>query len=196
MSFIIISDPLGFEHEADLINQLFENGMPIFHLRKPGMDIEDYSKLISLIGSAYHDKIALHQFHELVNDFPLIKRLHFPEQLRTEGYKYHEAHLLSTSIHNLNELDKLEPFDYAFYGPVFNSLSKPGYMGLDVDKLKLPIRKRIKLIALGGITLDKVEKVKQMGFDGIAVLGFIWNNKKLSTHNLKSLINKYNNTFN
>ncbi|WP_316819016.1 thiamine phosphate synthase [Pedobacter nyackensis] len=197
MSFIVISDPLSFEHESELINLLFETGMPLFHLRKPGMDIDSYAKLISLIDSSYHNRIALHQFHELVSDFALIKRLHYPEKLRTEGCKYEQDNVLSTSIHSLNELDKLQSFDYAFYGPVFNSISKPGYIGLDVGKLELPAgNKRIKLIALGGIELDKVEKVKLIGFDGLAVLGTIWRDKKQAVFEIKSLIDKYNETFN
>lgn len=197
MSFIVISDPLGFEQEADLINQLFEAGMPLFHLRKPDMDINDYTQLISSIDPVYYDRIALHQFHELANNFPLIKRLHYPEKFRKEGYKYNDTNVLSTSIHSLHELHKLEHFDYTFYGPVFNSLSKPGYMGLATVKLKLPVdNKRIKLIALGGIDLDTVEKVKPMGFDGIAVLGAIWNNKERSVDKIKQLIDKYNDSFN
>lgn len=197
MSFIVISDPLGFEQEADLINQLFEAGMPLFHLRKPDMDINDYTQLISSIDPVYYDRIALHQFHELANNFPLIKRLHYPEKFRKEGYKYNDTNVLSTSIHSLHELHKLEHFDYTFYGPVFNSLSKPGYMGLASVKLKLPVdNKRIKLIALGGIDLDTVEKVKPMGFDGIAVLGAIWNNKERSVDKIKQLIDKYSDSFN
>lgn len=197
MAFIVISDAICFENEADLINQLFENGMSIFHLRKPDIDIESYARIISLIAPSYHDRIALHQFHELVKDFPLIKRLHYPEKLRANGYEHKEGIILSTSIHDLSTMDKLEHFEYAFYGPVFNSISKPGYPALSAAKLSLPAGKDgIKLIALGGIELDKVEKIKHLGFDGMAVLGAVWSNKKESVLKLKSLTDKYNSHFN
>ena len=196
MSFIVISDPVCFEEEADLINQLFEQGMPVFHLRKPDGDIASYGRLLSSIVPSYHDRIALHQFHELVKDFPLISRLHYPESFREKACKYSGKYRLSTSIHSLNKLEELNDFDYTFYGPVFDSISKPGYAGLNVAALEIPQAvNRTKLIALGGISIEKVHSLKLMGFDGMAVLGSIWNDKKQAVASFKSLINKYNESF-
>jgi len=197
MSLIVISDPLSFTGEADLINQLFDAGMTIFHLRKPGIDKSDYTKLISQIAKHYHDRVALHQFHELRKDFASIKRLHYQEQLRKEGSINVDGYTLSTSIHHLDDLNELKGFDYTFYGPVFNSISKQGYTGLSTEELILPDKNRsIKIIGLGGIDHEKVQDIKLIGFDGIAVLGTIWNNKNLAIKNFKSLINKYKEHFN
>lgn len=197
MAFIVISDAAFFKDEADLINQLFENGMSILHLRKPGGDIANYARLISSIVPAYHNRIALHQFHELVKDFPLIQRLHYPEYNRNNGMTYDKKHTLSTSIHHLDKLEDLVDFDYTFYGPVFDSLSKPGYAGLSAEALKLPqTNNRTKLIALGGIDVERVQQVKRMGFDGMAVLGSVWNDKKSALTSFKSLIIKYHEIYN
>lgn len=197
MAFIVISDPFYFNDEARLINQLFEAGMPYFHLRKPGTGKDHCANLISGIDPCYHERIALHQCHEMVENFPLITRLHYPEKYRKENDSYNRNYTRSTSIHSLKDLNKLTDFDYTFFGPVFNSLSKPGYSGLTSTELQLPSSSnRIKIIALGGIEENKIEKVKRMGFDGLAVLGSIWCNKKQVLSNFKKLIYKYNESFN
>lgn len=193
MALIVISDPVCFDGESSLINQLFAAGLTVFHLRKPGINRLNYEKLIAEIDTQYHDRIALHQFHELRNDCSAIKRLHYPEQLRNADFeldfKYREGYTLSTSIHHLKELNTLRGFDYTFYGPVFNSISKLGYTGLSKACLLLPNEQRAaKLIALGGITPQNRQEVKQMGFDGIAVLGTIWSNKEKAIENFKSLL--------
>lgn len=196
MDLIVVSDAVYFENEAKLINQLFEAGMAIFHLRKPGTDQSAFKGLIDQIEKQYHNRIALHQFHELSKDFTGIERLHFPEQRRKEGFKNVDGYTLSTSIHHLDELKNVVGFDYTLYGPVFNSISKQGYSGIGSADLVLPENSGIKIIGLGGIDHEKVQDVKLMGFDGVAVLGTIWNNKQQAVQNFKSLINSYKEHFN
>ena len=84
--------------------------------------------------------------------------------------------ILSTSIHSLDEADGLVDFDYAFFGPLFDSISKPGYKGKDLAGFKLPGHLKTKLVALGGITPDNITQVFDMGFDKAAILGSLWNN--------------------
>jgi thiamine-phosphate pyrophosphorylase len=104
--------------------------------------------------------------------------LHFPEaarksktaaeyiQLKEEGYT------LSTSIHNADEdVDNL--FDYAFYGPVFDSISKKGYRSALAENTKIKSHKS-KQIAIGGVDGNNCTKAFEMGFAGVAVLGAIW----------------------
>jgi thiamine-phosphate pyrophosphorylase len=73
-------------------------------------------------------------------------------------------------------LPSLTVFDYAFFGPVFDSLSKPGHqscVGADFRLNKQSAQP--KVIALGGVEAQYLQQVKTMGFDGAAVLGTIWN---------------------
>lgn len=198
MELIVLSDPAYFKGEASLINQLFEAGLPVFHLRKPGSDRLTYASLIAEIHECYHDRIALHAFHEVIIDFPFIKRLHYPEWLRKQICK-DEVHsedpalrdcTRSTSVHHLKDLNQLKGFDYTFYGPVFNSISKSGYRGVAGADLVLPERKNgVKIIALGGISAEKVPQIRHMGFDGLAALGAIWNKKEQALDNFKQLVN-------
>jgi thiamine-phosphate pyrophosphorylase len=194
MELIVISDPVCFEGETSLINELFAAGMSVFHLRKPELGKLAYARLIAQIDEIYHDRIALHQFHDLADFFPSIARIHYPEWLRNSTtvttMQTETPVIRSTSIHNLKDLDRLNGFDYTFYGPVFNSLSKPAYAGITKTDFVLPERKNgCKIIALGGIDAEKIKQVKPMGFDGLAVLGAIWNKKESVTENFNILKN-------
>lgn len=195
MKLIVISDPVYFKDEAYLVNQLFEAGMPLFHLRKEGFNKQAYAELIDGIDKCYHDRIALHQFHELVLDFPSVNRLHYPEWLRKETAAKGQPidvdnYTLSTSIHHLDDMEDLIGFEYTFYGPVFNSISKPGYAGIANLDFVLPTYiGSTRVIALGGITVEKTQAIQQMGFDGFAVLGAIWSKRETAISNLKLLIN-------
>ncbi|SMC86253.1 thiamine phosphate synthase [Pedobacter africanus] len=190
MKLFVISPAHFFKGEAALINQLFEAGMPVLHLRKENPNPRQYAGLISAVDERYHHRIALHQFHELTTEFPAIKRLHYPERMRnklTQPFKNKEF-TRSTSIHNLNDLNGVQGFAYTFYGPVFDSLSKPGYQTRLAGDFKVPVQENTaQLIALGGVDGDKIESLKQMGFKGAAVLGALWNDKEQALANFDKI---------
>lgn len=197
MELIVISDPVCFADEPNLLNQLFEAGLALLHLRKPAVERQALATLLNDIAESYHNRIALHQFHDLVAEFPAIKRLHYPERARNEQLKNNTLpatgsdFTLSTSIHQQQAMEGLSRFDYTFYGPVFDSISKPGYAGLkDINLLFAGQKHATKIIALGGISVEKVTAVKQMGFDGLAVLGTIWNNKEQAIEKFRELNEK------
>ena len=62
MKLIVLSEPAYFKGEASLINQLFEAGLSVFHLRKPDSDRLTYASLIAEIELRYHDRIAFMAF--------------------------------------------------------------------------------------------------------------------------------------
>lgn len=192
MNVIVISNPSALSNEAKIINTLFENGLDVFHLRKNSGTRAYCKQLISEIDEVYHDRIALHHFHGLTADFG-INRLHYKEQQRKQlqeaktGLNFKDT-VLSTSIHQLEDVDDLKGFDYTFFGPVFNSISKPGYAGVLGANFRLPKRlSNTKLMALGGINASNFDKVSLMGFDGLALLGFIWNDPSKAVSNFKSI---------
>lgn len=191
MQLMVISSPVGFKGESKFINGLFENGLEIFHLRKPEWGIKECREILAQIDVRYHDRIALHQCHELRFDYG-IGRLHFPEKRRMEFIDYtidSNALILSTSVHWVEEIEALNDFDYAFFGPVFDSYSKPGYKGIAEDQAsEVRMRKKnTKVIALGGIGLNTIARMKRMGFDGAAMLGWIWNDPLKAIDNFKQV---------
>ncbi len=84
---------------------------------------------------------------------------------------------LSTSIHVLEDRYALSNvFDYAFFGPVFNSFSKPDHKPKtdEIPKLNQEERKT-KIVAIGGVDANKIMQLQEAGFDGAALLGAVWN---------------------
>lgn len=171
--------------EAKGINELFEAGMGVFHLRKPDWSFEETAKLISNIDSKYHTQIAIHHHHYLSKEFD-IRRLHFTESHRKNTDAKQIIHLkasgfiLSTSAHNQEDLNLLNNFKYTFFGPVFDSISKKDYKSKVSKDFKLANHLiNTKVIALGGINQSNINCVKSMSFHGVAVLGAIWENEAI-----------------
>jgi thiamine-phosphate pyrophosphorylase len=181
MELIVISNPTPFADESMLINNLFAAGLKCFHLRKPESDIQSIKDLLNGIAPGFYERIAIHQFHEIAADYG-IKRLHYTERVR-EGSstkkwqsQLDDGFTLSTSIHDISILHSLPHFEYVFYGPVFDSISKPGYQSKLTADFKLDKTNiKPKVIALGGVKRSNLKKLKTMGFDGAAVLGTLWN---------------------
>jgi thiamine-phosphate pyrophosphorylase len=202
MELIVISNPAAVADESSLINKLFIAGLKYFHLRKPESDVQTVKRLLNAIAPRFYERIALHQFHEIAADYG-IKRLHYTERAREASNtiqwqsKLDDGFTLSTSAHDISGLPGLTPFDYVFYGPVFDSVSKPGYqskLGADFKLDKTNIKS--KVIALGGVKLSNLANVKAMCFDGAAVLGTLWNKPDEALERFKQLkkstsINEY-----
>lgn len=193
MELIVISNPNAVANESNIINQLFKSGLKYFHIRKPDSNINVIRKLLNEIDIIYHNRIALHQFHELKSEFE-IKKLHFTEIARSnvslEQFKNlaDKGFTLSTSIHDVSMLPELSIFNYVFYGPVFDSLSKPGYLSNLSDNFKIhKTNTKPKVMALGGVQLSNLLKIKAMGFHGAAVLGTIWNEPWKAVERFKEL---------
>jgi thiamine-phosphate pyrophosphorylase len=201
MELIVISNPDAVANESIIINNLFNAGLKYFHIRKPNSRIKAIQELISEVSPQFYNRISLHQFHEIAADFG-IKGLHYTEQARKQsnvtkwqaladlGYR------LSTSIHDIAMLPTLKHFDYVFYGPVYNSISKPGYQSSVPANFKLNKDAiKPKVIALGGIEESNLQTIKVMNFDGAAVLGTLWNEPDNAINSFNKLIEnlrKYN----
>ena len=142
--------------------------MSVFHLRKPDSSAQEVVLLLQEIDPTHYSKIALHSHHYLAKSFG-INRLHYTEasrkQLTEVDFSEHNVdNILSTSIHSIEDHQNLgNHFSYAFLSPVFNSISKPEYHAAEFD--------------LGGINETNCYKAYDMGFDGIALLGAIWNSE-------------------
>jgi len=155
-------------------------GLKYFHLRKPECDSQSVKGLLNDIAPRFYERIALHQYHEIAPDYG-IKKLHYTERAReaSSSEKWQsqldDGFTLSTSIHDISIYSSLGHFDYVFYGPVFDSLSKPRYQSrLAVDFKLDKTYMKPKVIALGGVELSNLTRLKTMGFDGAAVLGALW----------------------
>lgn len=183
MKLIVISSPAPVAEEPQIIHQLLAAGLEYFHLRKPDYPKMQLRQLLLQIDPVHYHKIALHQHHDLAVEFG-INRLHYTEKSRsqTQPVKWMQqqsgGYRLSTSVHSAEELRRLPScFAYTFFGPVFSSISKPGYQATVPGNFYLEeADKPVPVMALGGITADNILQIAAMKFDGAAVLGSIWSN--------------------
>lgn len=182
MQPIILSNPVSLPNEINRINQLFDDGLELLHLRKPAYTEQEYRSLIENIKSDFHKRLVLHQLHSIAEEFS-IHRLHFSEQNRinTTNWNDYSRFVLSTSAHSIEDFNTLpDCFEYAFLSPVFPSISKVGYVSEKnlLEKVKKRTNFHTKLIALGGITFENGQLAIENGFDGVAMLGAIWEKKQ------------------
>jgi thiamine-phosphate pyrophosphorylase len=88
----------------------------------------------------------------------------------------------STGFHSLEELQQdWQCLDYAFLSPIFDSISKKGYLSgsFDPQEVKLALAAApMPVYALGGVTGQRVPLLKDMGFAGFGVIGTVWDNPK------------------
>jgi thiamine-phosphate pyrophosphorylase len=175
---ILISNPTRLVEEGTLINRFFDEGLDVFHIRRPQDSEEDVKALIESIDSKYHMQISLHQHHRLADNYG-INRLHFSEHFRRNQEEEvaqilnDKNYQLSTSVHSTKNFELLNKgFSYSFIGPVFDSISKPGYTA-KADNLIPSFQNSTKAIAIGGIQSSNLHRLKGC-FDGVAILGIIW----------------------
>ena len=68
--------------------------------------------------------------------------------------------------------------DYLFLSPIFNSISKQGYeAAFTPETLQEAAQKGLidsQVVALGGITLERIQQLHDWHFGGAAFLGDIW----------------------
>jgi thiamine-phosphate pyrophosphorylase len=193
-ALIVISNETDFDNEVFLVNELFNEGLEYFHLRKPKYSEADTHRFLSGIEEKHLVKIAIHQHHQTAFQYNL-KRLHFNTHLRKTltidklTTLKEKGTWLSTSVHNTFELEELEqPWDHVFFGPVYDSISKTGYKTTFKKDTVLPVNKNVqKVIALGGINLSNIQEIINSGFNGAGILGALWTNPKEAMNTFKKL---------
>lgn len=172
MKTIVITAPGEVKDEAARCNLLFAAGLDALHLRKPGASAEAYEAFICAIDPAFRPRVVIHDHYELAERYGL-GGIHLRAGRAADAAAWpHER--VSISCHSVEEIQAL-PFRpaYCFLSPVFDSISKPGYTAAfprlpEVGGLGTPV------VALGGITPERVAACREAGFAGVAALGYIW----------------------
>jgi 8-oxo-dGTP diphosphatase len=93
-----------------------------------------------------------------------------PDELR-------KKYTVSSPIHNEQELERANQLklDFAIMTPIQKSISHPHvpYIGWKESEMLLK-KSDIPLYAAGGMSVNDLQKVKALGFVGIACLGSLW----------------------
>lgn len=175
---ILISADNKTSDEVRVIKTFIDHEAHFFHLRRYESKEDEVVQFLNSFTEEERKQIVLNHHHFLASEFD-IYRLHFSENDRIEigDEKLEKLHaigfILSTSVHSVEDFQKLNSvFEYAFLSPVFDSITKENYKAISFDLND--VRKDIKLIALGGITVENYHNALNLGFDGVAFLGGVW----------------------
>lgn len=177
---IVISNPFSIENEFQIVQQLFEEGLGLLHVRKPSYSEKEMRSFLSNIDDKFYSKLVLHEQHHLAQEFK-INNIHLKEKNRVEiSHNFQKTvSYLSTAVHSVNDFNELSAsFDVAFLSPVFESISKEGYgkNSTILETIKDRTNFNMKLVALGGISENNIKTALDAGFDNVALLGSIWLN--------------------
>lgn len=177
MRIIAISTPRVTDDDVPIIRHLLDRGIDAVHLRKPESDIDAVRRLLETLSAEYRSRIVIHNYPELYDEFSL-RGIHTNRNVPSypEGYRG----LRSRSCHSFEEVVKYkDAYDYLFLSPIFDSISKEGYRSaFSPEELLAASNEGIiddKVIALGGVTLDKIAYIAGLHFGGVAMVGAIYN---------------------
>lgn len=182
MKIIAITPPHAIDDEVVVIRRLFAKGVDILHLRKhqsefDEVDVIDYLReILSALTVEECSKIIIHDFPQLYYEFSL-KGIHINKNITNLPEKY--SGFKTRSCHSFEEIQKYkDDYDYLFLSPIFDSISKRGYKSAFTHELlqKASLEGLIdeKVIALGGVTFDKITYLQKLNFGGVAMIGGIY----------------------
>lgn len=196
MKLIVITSPDFIPNEAQRIRELFDCGADILHLRKPGASAADCARLLDDLPDDCLRRIVVHDHFQLCRDYGLggihLNRRNpsVPPFIVSAGNRLtpsvSDNNILSSrptvsaSCHSIAEAAaKKADVDYVFLSPIFDSISKQGYQAAYSDgALREAAADGIidsRVIALGGVTIDKILQLREWHFGGAAFLGDVWN---------------------
>lgn len=194
MKLILLSTPYFFVEEHQILTALFDEGLEVLHLRKPDTEPVYSERLLTLLPEDYRKRIVVHDHFYLKNEYDL-RGIHLNHRNPDLPPRY-KGHI-SCSCHTAQEISAHKrACTYVFLSPIFQCISKPDYPShFTLETLKELQRTRIidrKVMALGGVSLDNLPILRELGFGGAVVLGDIWNRFNIhTTVDFKGLINHF-----
>lgn len=193
MKLVVISPEHDEPRETAVLGALFAAGLERYHVRKPHWSAEQLAAWLHGVPAIWRPRLVLHQHHQFVAALGLAGR-HWrdvpgsaglpPTQAAEPGQPPALTAFTSRSCHALTTLRTVfGRYDSVFLGPIFPSLSKPGHGpcdGFSLEEIavllaqRTPAERRTAVLALGGITAERLPTLRALGFDGAAVLGAVW----------------------
>ena len=123
MKLIVLTDPGFFVEEDKILTTLFDEGLDILHLRKPGSEPVYCERLLSLIPDTYHSRIVVHDHFYLVDEFGLMG-YHLSQ--RNSERPLGQSAACTRTCYSLPELARYkDECSYVLLRNVFDSISEP-----------------------------------------------------------------------
>jgi thiamine-phosphate pyrophosphorylase len=177
MRLIVISPESADRREVPAMEGFFGAGLERYHVRKPSWTAADLEAWLVALPAAWRPKLVLHQHHGLV------AKLGLGGAHERDVGQPRSGTAVSRSCHSLGGLQaSLGLHESVIFGPVFPSMTKAGYgpaVDFPWDQLAVILGSRARtlatqVIAIGGVDLQNLERCRDLGFDGAAVLGAVW----------------------
>ncbi|MCM8745587.1 thiamine phosphate synthase [Thermomicrobium sp. CFH 73360] len=175
----LITDPVvcPFEQLCEWLPRLLQAGVDAVHLRAPGVAAGELLKVAAELRRLIVPPAVL-----LVNDRLDLALLcqadgvHLPEQglpVWAARELLGRGRVVGRSVHSVEaaRAAAAEGCDYLLYGNVYETASKPGAAARGLDALRAVVHAtHVPIVAIGGITPDRVPAVVRMGAHGVAVI--------------------------
>lgn len=176
MRIIAITPPGTVDREVFIIKRLLAEGISIVHLRKPEAGIHECRRLLEGLDRQERARIIIHDYPQLYEEFSL-KGIHVNKNITNLPVGYNGFR--TRSCHSFEELRRYkDEYDYLFLSPIFDSISKVGYKSAFTEEELQKVAEEglidEKVIALGGVTFDKIPLLEKLNFGGAAMLGAIY----------------------
>lgn len=188
---VVLTPEYTHPKELSLTNEMLERGLPLLHLRKPNFSVEQLQDWIESISYQHIDRLVIHIPASVINNSEEVLKQYLKLINSTKSQYTHLSTVkcsfvnnlteklpyLSTSVHNSTEYVKLSTrHKRVFLSPVFSSISKKEYpptvdWQAEIQKWNFPW---IQPVALGGITPNHLDQIREMGFRDFALLGSLW----------------------
>lgn len=179
---VLISEENERRDEKSYAAWLLEEGLARFHFRRPDLKPFDRLKQVMRYPVECLDRISVHselswgvEHIAAMPELPISRH-----KTAKDSWEWLEkSRVKSASFHSVQELMNCPVrLDYAFLSPVFPSISKQGYKASEELESSLPLLKDLEkpfpVLALGGVCLENLDQVYEMGFDGFALKGAFW----------------------
>lgn len=185
MKLIVISPSKRQDHEIPFLLNMFEQGLPTYHVRKKTFSTRELNNYLEEIPKVFHNRIVIHSHHELALKFKVkgiyLSRTHKQRRFRTWFWvkwlkmRRHDLEV-STTFRSVESIaDHATEFSYIFLSPVFDSLSGNFQSAFSYYNLKPALKNsQVNAIARGGVAAERIAEAKELGFKGVAFYSSIW----------------------
>ena len=165
MKLAIMTKATFFVEEDIILTSLFDEGLDLLHLYKPGSSPMYSERLLSLLPEDCYRKVMVHEHYYLKQEYDLAGiHLDNPEDSLPVGYKGKYSRTC-TDLGSLAEMKKKAEFKDEKSSFTIGQLEEAAQQGL-IDK---------KVYALGGMSLENINMARQLGFGGVVICGDLWN---------------------
>jgi thiamine-phosphate pyrophosphorylase len=178
-----ILDPEQIRNRASeiVLREMLEAGVTILQLRAKSLAPVDFLALAKLARA----ETRTHNCKLIINDRVDVALacdadgVHLGQEdlPLSAGRKLMGPKIIGISTHDLQQAEEAERngADYIGFGPMFGTVTKAtGYAARGIDLLKqIRAAVRLPIVAIGGITEENIQQVRQAGADSAAIISDI-----------------------